>query len=152
MTTQNNQVSVDENTRKASLNRRLEGFGWGALLVVIGAIWLLPEDQVPHGSWLIAAGLILLGLNAIRSFNGIKMSGFGLIAGTVALTMGLGGFFGVKLPLIAIVLLVVGAGILLSMLLEKDSLSASGAGGGWCCCGRGQDTGTQDRAGQAVGR
>ncbi len=56
MTTQQNQVSVDEKTRKDALNRRLEGFGWATLLIVIGTICLLPESQVPHGSWLIAAG------------------------------------------------------------------------------------------------
>ncbi len=151
MTTQNNQVSVDENTRKVALNRRLEGFGWGALLVAIGTIWLLPESQVPHGSWLIAAGLILMGLNAIRYFNGIKMSGFSLIAGVIALTMGLGEFSGVKLPLIAIAMIVVGAGILLKMMLQKDSVSSSHAGRGWSCCGGVQDTNTQDRAGHAVG-
>src|SRR5690348_7458809 len=120
MATQN-QVPVDENARKAALNRRLEGFGWAALLIVIGTIWLLPESQVPHGSWLIAAGIILLGLNAVRCMNGIRMSGFSLIAGFIALTMGLGAFFGVKLPFFAIALIVVGAGILLKMLLEKDS-------------------------------
>jgi hypothetical protein len=80
------------------------------------------------------------------------MSGFSLIAGIIALTMGLGGFLGVKLPLIAIVLIVVGAGILLKMMLEKDSVSTSRAGRGWSCCGRVQDTSTQDRAGQAVRR
>jgi hypothetical protein len=153
MTTQNNQVSVDENTRKVALNKRLEGFGWGALLVVIGTIWLLPESQVPHGSWLITAGLILLGLNAIRYFNGIKMSGFSLIAGLIALTIGLGEFSGVNLPLIAIVMIVAGAGILLKMMLQKGSVSISRAGRGWSCCGQMQDTSTtQDRAGQAVGR
>jgi hypothetical protein len=152
MTPQNNQVSVDENTIKVALNRRLEGFGWGALLVVIGTIWLLPESQVPHGSWLIAAGLILPGLNAIRYFNGIKMSGFSLIAGIIALTMGLGEFSGVKLPLIAIAMIVAGAGILLQMMLQKDSVSTSHADRGWPCCGGVQDTSTQDRARQAVGR
>ena len=60
MTTQGNQISIDENSRKAALNRRLEGIGWGVLLISIGTIWLLPEKQVPQGSWLIAAGLILL--------------------------------------------------------------------------------------------
>jgi hypothetical protein len=150
MATQN-QVPVDENTRKAALNRRLESFGWGALLIVIGTIWLLPESQVPHGSWLIAAGIILLGLNAVRCINGISMSSFSLIAGFIALTMGLGAFFGVKLPLFAIVLIVVGAGILLKMLLEKDAMSMSHAGRGWSCCGRMmQDTSSQDRAGQVV--
>ncbi|HET7441390.1 MAG TPA: hypothetical protein VFJ47_08815 [Terriglobales bacterium] len=153
MTTRENQISVDESTRKAALNRRLEGFGWGALLIVIGTIWLLPESQVPHGSWLIAAGLILLGLNAVRCINGIAMRGFSLIAGFIALTMGLGEFFGLKLPLFAIVLIMVGAGILLKMMLEKDSASISPAGRGWSCCGgMMQDTSSQNRVGQPVGR
>jgi hypothetical protein len=150
MTTQNNQVSVHENTRKLALSRRLEGFGWAALLMAIGIIWLLPETQVPHGSWLIAAGLILLGLNAIRYLNRIRMSGFSLVAGIVALTIGLGEFFGVKLPLIAIALIVVGAVIFLKTMLDKDSVPS--AGQGWSCCGGAQVTGNRDQAGQAVGR
>jgi hypothetical protein len=72
LTTQNNEVSVVEN-RKIALSRRLEGFSWAVLLIVVGTIWLLPETQLPHGSWLIAAGLIMLGLNAIRYFNRIRM-------------------------------------------------------------------------------
>jgi len=150
MTTQDNQVSVDKNTRKAALNRCLEGFGWAVLLIVVGTIWLLPETQLPHGSWLIAAGLIMLGLNAIRYFNGIRMSSFSLVVGIVALIIGLGAFFGVKLPLIAIALIVIGVGILLKAMLEKDSMSRTGHG--WNCCGEGQPTGNRDRTGQAVGR
>jgi hypothetical protein len=80
------------------------------------------------------------------------MSGFSLIAGIIALTMGLGEFSGLKLPLIAIAMIVVGAGILLKMMLQKDSVSTSGAGRGWSGCGGVQDTSAQERAGQAVGR
>ena len=149
MTTQNNQV-VDENTRKVALSRRLEGFGWAALLIAVGTIWLLPEKQVPHGSWLIAAGLILLGLNAIRYLNRIRMSGFSIVVGIVALTMGLGEFFGLNLPLIAVALIVIGVGILLKTMLEKDSISP--VGHGWNCCGQVQHTGNRDRAEQIVGR
>jgi hypothetical protein len=152
MATQN-QVPVDENARKAALNRRLEGFGWAALLIVVGTIWLLPESQVPHGSWLIAAGIILLGLNAIRCMTGISMSRFSIVAGIIALTIGIGEFFAVKLPIFAIALIVVGAAILLKMMFEKDSVSISPAGRGWSCCGRMmQDMSSHDRQGQAVGR
>jgi len=150
MTTQLNQVSDDENARKLALNRRLEGFGWAALLITIGAIWLLPEKQIPRGSWLIAAGVILLGLNVIRYFNGIRMRGFSLFAGIIALIMGLGEFFGGKLPLLAIAPIVIGVGIFLKTMAEKDSISPTGHG--WSCCGRGQHTDSQDRAEQAVRR
>ncbi len=147
-----NQISVDEKARKDALNRRLEGFGWATLLIVIGTIWLLPENQVPHGSWLIAAGIILLGLNAVRCINGIRMSGFSTVAGFIALTMGLGEFFGVKLPLFAIALIVIGSAILLKMMFEKESHSVTAAGRGWSCCGRMmQEMSSHDRGGQAVG-
>ncbi len=136
MTTQHNQVLVDKNTRKLTMNRRLEGFGWAVLLITIGAIWLLPEKQVPHGSWLMAAGIILLALNAIRHFNGIRMRGFSVVAGIIALIMGLAEFFSLKLPLLAVALIVIGVGIFLKTMFEKDSISHTGHS--WSCCGGGQ--------------
>ena len=123
MINQVNQRSGDEYTRKATLNSRLEDFGWGVLLITIGAIWLLPEKQVPPGSWLVAAGLIMLGLNVIRYLNRIKMSGFSLVVGILAVFDGLSEFFGLKLPLLAIALIVIGACILIKPLLEKNAIS-----------------------------
>lgn len=88
MSNQEDQSIGDAEARKAALDARLESVGWGVLLITIGTIWLLPEKQIPQGSWLIAAGLILLGLNVIRYFNGIRMSGFSLVLGTLALLAG----------------------------------------------------------------
>jgi hypothetical protein len=151
MTTRENQISVDENTGKVALNKRLEDFGWGVLLITIGTIWLAPEKQVPHGSWLIAAGLIMLGLNAIRYFKRINMSGFSLVLGILALLAGVGQFFSLNLPLFAIALIVIGACMLLKPLLEKDSTFP--ATQGWWCCGPGEQESNQDRTqGKAVGR
>ena len=151
MTSQGNQIPVDENMRKVVLNKRLEDLGWGVLLITIGTIGLMPEKQVPHGSWLIVAGLIMLGINAIRYFNGIKMSGFSLVVGILALFAGVGAFFSLNLPLFAIALIVIGACMLLKPLLEKDSIFPPGHG--WCCCGQGERESNQDRVrGQAVGR
>jgi hypothetical protein len=151
MTNQGNHIPVDENTRKVALNKHLEDIGWGVLLITIGTIWLVPAKLIPQGSWLIAAGLIMLGINAIRYFNGINMSGFSLVVGILALLAGLGEFFGLTLPLLAITLLVIGVVMLLKPLLEKNSISATAQG--WRCCGQGEQERDQDRArGQAVGR
>ena len=151
MTNQGNNIPVDENTRKVALNKHLEEIGWGVLLITIGTIWLVPEKLTPQGSWLIAAGVIVLGINAIRYFNGIKMSGFSLVVGILALFAGVGAFFSLDLPLFAIALIVIGALMLLKPLLEKDSTSATVQG--WCCCGQGEQERDQGRArGQAVGR
>ncbi len=108
MTVQVNQNSIQGGSERVALERRFEDIGWGVLLLAIGTIWLVPEKLVPHGSWLIAAGLILLGLNAARFFRGIRMSGFSLVAGIPALIAGLGEFFGVGVPLFPIALIVIG--------------------------------------------
>ena len=149
--TQINQISVSDSASKVVLSKRLEDFGWAVLLIAIGTIWLLPEKLLPQGSWLIAAGIIMLGLNAIRYFNGIKMVGFSLVAGILALLAGLGEFFGLTLPLFAIALIVIGLVMLIKPLLEKNSTPAVDQG--WSCCGQGEPGSHQDVArGQAVRR
>jgi hypothetical protein len=132
MNIQDNQMSIDENARKAALSRRLEGTGWGVLLITIGTLWLLPAKQVPQGSWLIAVGLIMLGLNAVRYGYALRMSGFSLAVGILALLAGLGEFYGLSLPLFPMALIGVGICLLLMRLFGKDSISR--AGQGWCCC------------------
>ena len=132
------------------MSKRLEDFGWAVLLIGIGTIWLVLDKMIPQGSWLIAVGVILLGLNAIRSFNGLRMRVFSLVVGIVALIIGVGGFLGVKLPLFPIALIVIGVGMLLKPLFEKDSVSAFSRG--WCCCGQGEHEVNQDAVrGRATG-
>jgi hypothetical protein len=133
MTVQAIQNSMDASSQRVALERRFEDIGWGVLLVAIGTIWLVPEKLVPHGSWLIAAGLILLGLNAARFFRGIRMSGFSLVAGILALIAGFGEFFGVGLPLFPIALIVIGLCSLVKPLLEKDRTLTSADR--FRCCG-----------------
>ena len=143
--------SGDESTRKVALSKRLEDFGWAVLLIVIGTIWLIPANLMPKGSWLIAAGIIMLGLNAIRYFNGIKMVGFSLVAGILALLAGFGEYFGLTLPLFAIALIVIGVIMLLKPLLEKNAVATVGQD--WCCCGQWEhESHQEDVRGQAVGR
>lgn len=102
------QASFNGTANKDILEDRLHDFGWGLLLIVVGTILLLPSEHVPHGSWLIAAGIILLGLNAVRALYGLRTSGFSFVAGTLALIAGLGEFFAVDVPLIAVGLIVIG--------------------------------------------
>lgn len=129
MTTQD---SFNGTTKTDVLEERLNDFGWGLLLIVVGGILLLPSKHVPQGSWLIAAGLILLGLNVARALSGLGIRGFSVILGVVALIAGLGEFFEIGLPLFPIVLIVIGAYALLKRPF-KDSRAKSHEG--WGCCG-----------------
>ncbi|PKO11965.1 MAG: hypothetical protein CVU39_26595 [Chloroflexi bacterium HGW-Chloroflexi-10] len=106
-------------SEKLELNQRIESIGWGLFLVMIGGIWLVPDRFVPQGTWLVGAGLILLGLNVARYIKGIRMSGFTLFLGAVALLSGAADFLRVDLPLMPIFLILIGANIILKPMIEK---------------------------------
>jgi hypothetical protein len=125
-------MTPEEAKAKSVLNSRLEDFGWGALLITIGTIGLVPEKYVPHGGWLIAAGIIILALNVFRYLSRIRMSGFGIVVGILALLAGLDEHYRLDLPLLSIALIVIGACILLKPVVEKDTFSPQDDG--WCCC------------------
>jgi len=57
---------------------------------MIGGLWLLPDETVPEGAWLLGVGVIILGLNGVCYLYGIKMSGFTIFLGIVALCIGIG--------------------------------------------------------------
>lgn len=111
----------DRDLQKSALNKRIEDIGWGLLAIAIGGILLVPDKLVPPGAWPIGFGLIILGLNGVRYLNRIKISSFNLALGVFALAAGLGDFFSVKLPLIAIFLILIGISIILKPLVEKVS-------------------------------
>jgi hypothetical protein len=103
---------------KEALNRRLEAIGWGLFLIIIGVLWLAPQGLVPEGTWLIAAGVILLGVNVARYLKAIKLSGTSLLLGSLAIIFGVGAFVGLELPFVAILLIIFGAGIILRPWLD----------------------------------
>jgi hypothetical protein len=91
--------------------KRLDEIAFALILIMTGGLWLAPKGMFPEGAWLVAAGLIILGLNATRRFLGIKTSGFGIIVGLFACAAGIGRIVGQELPLVPILLIVLGAGL-----------------------------------------
>lgn len=69
-----------------TLNRNLEAIAWGTLFIWWGITELV--SALPDGTGAIGVGLILLGLNAVRSLNGIPTSGFSTTLGILALVWG----------------------------------------------------------------
>ena len=84
---------------------------WLLVLIMTGALWLAPKAMFPEGTWLVGAGLILLGLNAARRIRGVKTSGFGIIVGLIAFAAGIGRIIGQELPLMPILLIILGVGL-----------------------------------------
>jgi len=89
---------------------------------MLGCTGLVPEAMVPQGVWSVGVGVILLGLNAARYANGIRMSGFTVVLGLLAVLTGIAEFFGADLPIFAILLIIVGASMLLRPWFEKNQL------------------------------
>ena len=113
MSAQDNPPKNVQETEEQVLNKRLERISWALFLIMIAGIALVPDERIPKGTWSIGVGLIMLGLNAARYLNGIKMSGFTIVLGILALGSGLGDFLGVDLPLFPILLILIGANIIL---------------------------------------
>jgi len=107
---------------KAALNKRLETVFWGLFLIMLGGQWLLRDVNIPNGSWDVGVGLILLGLNAARYFNGLRMSGFTTFLGILALVGGLAQML-FKFDLDgALLLIVLGAYLILKPYFDKRQL------------------------------
>jgi len=111
--------------RNTLWNERLESIGWGLFLIIVGVTFLGPEVEAPVGVWLIGAGLIMLGLNAVRYFSGIKTSSFTIGLGSVALVAGIASAFSVKI--FGVLLILFGAGIIIRPFFEKEVVTGSGA-------------------------
>jgi len=99
---------------KRELNRRLESISWGLFLIMLGGFALL--KSVPEGTWLVGAGVIMLGLNAVRLGLGIRIGWFTVILGTVALLSGLGSVYGVSIPVGPLLVILIGLAIILRAL------------------------------------
>lgn len=107
---------------KAALNKRLETMFWGLFLIMLGGQWLLRDINVPSGTWDVGVGLILLGLNAARYFNGLRMSGFTTFLGIISLVGGLAQIlFGFDLDG-ALMLIVLGAYLIIKPWFDKQGL------------------------------
>lgn len=107
---------------KAALNKRLETIAWGFFLVMLGGFMFVPQEIVQGGWWSIGVGLIMLGLNAARYFNGLRMSGFTTFLGILSITGGVLDLVGMKGVNGAILLIVLGGYLILKPWFEKRQL------------------------------
>jgi len=99
---------------RRELNQRLQTISWGLFLIMLGGFALL--KSVPEGTWLIGAGVIMLGLNAVRLLLGIRIGWFTVILGTLALLSGLGSVYGVSIPVGPLLVILIGLAIILRAL------------------------------------
>ncbi len=114
------ELAVDP--EKAALNKRLETIAWGCFLIMLGGFMFVPEEIIRGGWWSIGVGLIMLGLNAARYFNGLKMSGFTTFLGIISVIGGVFELAGVSGVDGAVLLIVLGCYLVLKPYFEKRQL------------------------------
>ncbi len=119
MMEEKNQRAGHQTGDRHALDKRLESLGWGLFLIMIGGLWLMPDDSLPEGTWLIGTGLIILGLAAVRYVNDIQVSRFWTSLGVIALGIGTGEVLGLDIPVVPILLIIIGAAILLKPLIHR---------------------------------
>jgi len=112
------EISPEEKEKRA-LNKQLENAAWGLFLVMLGCLWLVPEERVPQDIWLLGAGVILLGLNGIRYWKGIRPSGFTTFLGAVGVLLGVGGLVRMDLPVFPIVIILIGLAMVGNTLFRR---------------------------------
>lgn len=113
--------------KKKALDKRLDSIGWGLFLIMIGGLWLAPKETIPEGTWLIGTGIIILGLMGIRYLYGIKISGFWFVLGLIALAFGISDVFGVNIPVLPILIIIIGISIVVKPLIKKRNKPSEGS-------------------------
>ncbi len=109
--------SMSEQT--AALNRRLEDVGWGLFLAMVGVLWLVPEAVVPQGTWMLGAGVILIGVNVVRHTKQIPVNWFSAGLGVLAIIAGVVSIAGLKLPLFPLCLVAIGVILVINTLKPR---------------------------------
>lgn len=112
--------SNQQETREQIISKRINAIGWALFFIMIGCLWLVPTDLLPESTWLIGAGIIMLGTNYIRYANAIKPIGFTIIIGILALVTGIGSLLGIDVPVFPILIIFIGLSIILGHLTEKN--------------------------------
>ena len=106
----------DEPTGK-SLGDRIAAGAWGLFFLWIGAAYLLKLD-VSVG--LLGVGVITLGGQFTRKYNGLKFEGFWLLIGILFFLGALWEIFKPGIPLVPILLIFAGLTLLLSSYMGKS--------------------------------
>ncbi len=120
--TEQTPTTVAADPEKSALNKRLETIAWGLFLIMLGGFMFVPKTYAPEGLWSICVGLIMLGLNAARYLNHVRMSAFTTILGLISILGGVVQLLGVKHLEGAFLLIMLGAYLILKPWFDQRRL------------------------------
>jgi hypothetical protein len=99
----------------------LTTLAWGLFFILVGGAWIYGETyHIDMGTIIaIGVGLILIGLNLARSSIGVGMSKFSLGLGILALLIGLARYYGLKLDIVPLIIILIGLFIVAEAIARK---------------------------------
>ncbi len=111
------------NERKR-FGERLDEVGWALLFLMSGAILAIPGIPHPWAAWFIGVGAILIALNLARYASRLSVNVLVTGCGVIAAAAGVGAYWGIDLPILALVLVLIGAVILVEPAIRGNARSA----------------------------
>jgi len=118
MSEQDDRPAVDQAAQKREASRRLDAIGWGLFFLMLGGIWLSPEEWIPRDKQFMAAaigvGAILIVMNIVRALVAVEPRVGAAVLGALILAWGVARFHGTDLPFFPILFLLIGVGIIAS--------------------------------------
>ena len=91
--------------------RRITTIGWGFFFIWLGIVLVLNAGT---GMVLFGVGIISLGMQVARKYVGLETDGFWILVAVLFILVGVWELFDVRLPLMALFLMIVGVGFLVS--------------------------------------
>jgi hypothetical protein len=101
----------------------LDAIGWGVLFVVVGVVLLAPG--LPPGSWLVAAGAVMILLSAARAARGFPVVWFTAICGAVAFVGGGAAILGLQGAAGPLALVAAGVAVIALAFLRADQAATA---------------------------
>ena len=97
--------------------KRITTVGWGLFFIWLGFVLMIKAGA---GLILVGVGLISLGMQVARKYSGLESDGFWIVVGVLFVIVGTWEMFEIKLPLMSVFLIVVGAAFLVSALRGRS--------------------------------
>ena len=111
-----NNIEELKTAQLKKLERSLNATGWGLFFIWIGMAFLA---DVGWGAGLLGVGIIILAGQGIRTYYGLKLEGFGIVAGSLFLLGGIWELLNIRFDLTPILCVVAGVALLVSVLVGK---------------------------------
>ncbi len=122
MASQTDKPTTQFDAQRADLNKRLETMAWGLFLIMLGGFAFVPHGIIHEGWWSMGVGAIMLGLNAARYLNHVRMSGFTTVLGILAIIGGIVQLLGVSHLEGPFLLIILGSYLIIKPWFDKRQL------------------------------